>query len=191
MNELASPLPKLKKPQVLKTLSGIGGRREALHSYRLEEISRAKEDFHVDNAWEDRVARETGSRPLAKRVSRLRRKYPYGTVPELLALDWLEAKGERYIFQAQLYGGWRPGGLIPDFLLFRSSRAIAINIMGNHWHDQPGKRERDESDRLRMLGSTYAGSRIDKVVFVWENALVRNRDSVMENALMGMDSNKG
>lgn len=182
---LESPFRKLRKNKNLVTLSGLNGERLRLDGLQAPDVSRAKEDFFTDKAWEDRIARETGDRRLAQRVSRLKLRHPYGTVPELITLDWLEARNERYVFQTQLYGGWVKGGLIPDFVL--NARRMAWNIMGDYWHTLEGKPQRDESDRLRMLGSYVDGVKIERVVFIWESQLMRNRQRVLEDALAGIE----
>lgn len=187
---LESPLKKIRKPKLLKTLAGIGGRRPPLYNLQLPEISRQKEDFFVDNSWEDRVARETGDRPLAKRLSNLRKEFPYGTVPELITLDWLRGKNERYIYQAQLYGGWVAGGLVPDFVVLSRGRAMAWLVNGNYFHDRPGKREKDEADKLRLLGANINGVEIQKVVILWESRLLRDSEATLEDALAGFERGK-
>jgi hypothetical protein len=122
-------------------------------------------------------------------TSMKRDKHPYGTVPELIMLDFLEMKGERYKYQAQLYGGWRSGGLIPDFVVSRGGQARALLINGTYWHNVPGKREKDASDKLRILGSYFDGELITGVTIVWESRLMGpGRNSVMEDALAGIEA---
>lgn len=120
----------------------------------------------------------------------LKKEFPYGTVPELLALDFLRSHREQYIYQAQLLGGFRPGGVVPDFLVMRNAAITALLIQGNYWHNLPGMKQADEVDKYRLLGTTYEGRRIQRVVFVWETRLIsgrEGRDSVMENALSGIE----
>jgi hypothetical protein len=115
-------------------------------------------------------------------------KHPYGTVPELIMLDFLEQKGERYKYQAQLYGGWRSGGLIPDFVVSRGGQARALLINGNYWHNVPGKREKDAADKLRILNSYFDGERISAVTIVWESRLMGSgRNAVMQDAIVGIE----
>lgn len=128
---------------------------------------------------------------LARRIRKLQKdKYPYGTVPELLMLDYLDAHGERYKYQAQLLGGFRNGGLVPDFVVQRAGGWRALNIQGQYWHQVPGKMVKDAADKLRMIGLPYEGQPIVDVVFVWERRLMQpavGRDQVMQNAVAGIE----
>jgi hypothetical protein len=125
---------------------------------------------------------------LAKRVRQLQKdRYPYGTVPEMVMLDFLERKGETFHYQAQVMGGWRGGGLVPDFVVSRGGTQTAILIQGIYWHNLPGKREKDIADKLRLLGSYYEGKTIDNVVFVWETQIMQpnpKREIVLEDAIV-------
>ena len=122
-------------------------------------------------------------------MAALEQQHPYGTLPELVMLDYLERVGERFVYQAQLLGGYRSGGLVPDFVVSRNGNALAIGIQGNFWHNIPGKKVKDEADRQRMLGQFVQGEVITRVVFVWENKVVYNdeRDRVMADALAGVE----
>lgn len=128
---------------------------------------------------------------LAKRIRKLQHsKYPYGTVPELLMLDYLDSQGERYKYQAQLFGGFRSGGLVPDFVVSRGGGWRAINIQGQYWHQVPGKMVKDAADKLRMIGAPYEGQTIVDVIFVWERRIMQpnpGRDQVLQNAVAGIE----
>lgn len=184
---IESPFERIRKPASLKRLSRPGGRREPLWRMKLEEISREKTTFDTGDDWEQRVARDTNNPQLARRLSSLRRRYPYGTVPELIMLDWLERRNERYIYQAQLFGGWVKGGVVPDFVLPRHGRATAVFINGNFWHDRPGKREKDRADKMRVLGEYVGGVKVTQSVIVWESRLLRDPDETMESAVAGFE----
>lgn len=139
----------------------------------------------VTDDFEQEVARALQDDRLAKRVvSLIQTKHPYGTVPEMIMLDFLEEKGERYKYQAQLFGGWRQGGIIPDFLV----RGNALFIQGVYWHNIPERRQKDASDKLRVLGQYFDGELIERATFVWEDKLMgANRRAVMELALQGIE----
>lgn len=149
------------------------------------------DDFHVDTTddYEDEVIRALGDVQLGKRIIALKNdKYPYATIPELIYLDWLDRKGERYTFQAQLFGGWRGGGLVPDFVVSRGGQARAILVNGTYWHQTPGKTTKDASDKLRLLNSYFNGVIITNVVIIWESRLMSSsRDQVMEASLVGIE----
>jgi hypothetical protein len=138
---------------------------------------------------EQELARALNDDRLARRIMRLKRgDYPYGTVPELIMLDFLMEKNERYKYQAQLFGGWRSGGLVPDFVVSRGGTARALLINGNYWHKVPGKQEKDASDKLRLTGSFYDGEVISDVTIVWESRLMSHeRRATMEQALQGVE----
>ena len=127
---------------------------------------------------------------LGKRVAKLEEKHHYATVPEMLAMDWLDKNLADYVFQAKVNGGFRPGGLVPDFVLRRMDKGIALLIHGEYWHNVPGKREKDAVDKLRLVGQYTNGVYIDKAVIVWESRLMRSkqqRDEAMTAALQGIE----
>jgi hypothetical protein len=146
-------------------------------------------EFDTTPDEEQELARALKDDRLAKRVISMKeKKHPYGTVPELIMLDYLEERGERFTYQAQLFGGFRAGGLVPDFVVSRSGTGLALNIQGNFWHNVPGKRVKDTADKLRMLNTYYNGDVIRKVIFVWESRLMStSRREVMSAALDGVE----
>lgn len=191
MNTLRSkPIRRINKKMTFATMPDMTGRRK--RKTEPLPLLPVGDDLHVDmtDDFYDELARALKNDQLARKVTNLiRDKYPYGTVPEMLMLDFLEMKGERYKYQAQLYGGWRSGGLIPDFVVSRGGQARALNIQGDYWHNVPGKREKDAADKLKMLGSYFDGELITGVTFVWESRLMGpGRGAVMEDALVGIES---
>lgn len=180
-------LRRLAKLKTIASLPGLDGKRvreqaavEMLPSGRREEPDPQESEF------EARVRRALGTQ-VAKRVMSLRKKHPSGTVPELVAMDWLERYKIPYTYQAQVYGGWKPGGIVPDFLVYQGGGSTALLINGNYWHGQPERRAKDASDKLRLLGTWHEGAYIQSVVIVWESALLANRDVVMQAALLGLE----
>jgi hypothetical protein len=183
------PLKRINKKMNFATLPDMTGRRK--RKTEPLPLLPVGDDSHVDmtDDFYDELARALKNDQLAKKVTNLiKDKHPYGTVPEMIMLDFLEMKGERYKYQAQLFGGWRSGGLIPDFVVSRGGQARSLNIQGDYWHTVPGKREKDASDKLRMIGTYFDGELITGVTFVWEHALMgASRMSVMEDALVGIE----
>lgn len=182
-------LKRLTKGATFATLPDVSGRRKrkapALPLLPVGD----DQDADVTDDYEQELARALKDDALAKKIVNLKKnKHPYGTVPELIMVDFLEQKGERYKYQAQLYGGWRSGGLIPDFVVSRNGSGRALLIQGVFWHNVPGKREKDAADKLRMLNAYFDGELITDVIYVWENRLMSSdRNSVMENALSGIE----
>jgi hypothetical protein len=184
------PIRRINKKMTFATLPDMTGRRK-----RKEEplpLLPVGDDFHVDTTddFYDRLSSALKNDQLARKVVNLiKDKHPYGTVPEMIMLDFLEQKGERYKYQAQLYGGWRSGGLVPDFVVSRGGQARALLVNGSYWHNVPGKREKDAADKLRLLNSYFDGELITGVTIVWESRLMgAGRNTVMEDALVGIES---
>lgn len=178
----------------MKGFSGLGrgmmdlsGRRTRKEQVGLPQVSEDKTAFDQTDDTEDRLAAELHDRTLAKRVLSLQKRHPDGSVPEMLIMDYLDSRRERYVYQAQLYGGWVAGGAVPDFMVQRNGQMMALQAMGNYWHTKPGKQESDEAQRLLLLASNFGGERISKVVYVWESRLLRNRNETMEAALAGVE----
>lgn len=176
-------LKKIRKPSSIRRLGSLDGSRRK-QGTEPEYVSRAKHEFDTTSDTEDRLARELRSRELAKRVVSLQKKHPYGTVPELLTVDYLDKKGERYTYQAQLFGGWVRGGLIPDFLVHNPSGLLALLINGNYWHPSQGK---NEADKLRIKAALWEGSEIQNAIIVWESRLMQDRDDTLDAALAGIE----
>jgi hypothetical protein len=137
------------------------------------------------------LSRALASESLAKRIRTLQReRHPYGTVPEMITLDYLEKNNREHVYQAALYGGNRPGGLIVDFLVEMPGGWRGLAIQGIYWHNIPGKREKDTADKLRTIGTKYMGQVIFDVVFVWENQIVcpdPKRTAVLDDSLVGIE----
>ena len=196
-------MPKLKTPKPkrlrgawsegyrsLPTLDGRRHRNPTLLTLPTPEFG-FKEQFDTTEDDVQELAKVLQDESLARRIRKLQHtKYPYGTVPELLMLDFLDSRGERYKYQAQLFGGFRYGGLVPDFVIAKAGGWRAINIQGQYWHNIPGKKVKDAADKLRMVGATYEGQQITDVIFVWERRLMQpdtQRDRTLENAVAGVE----
>jgi hypothetical protein len=64
---------------------------------------------------------------------------------------------------------------------------VAWLVNGDYWHSRPEVAESDITDRLRFLGATYHGIKIEKVVQLWEGRIYRNRPQVFEMGLAGIE----
>lgn len=192
---MCNPLPepkvfkRLRKVKAWTTLPGINGKRDG--GGALEPLPTGlRERFDLTDDRVDRLANVLGDEKLAKRVYSMQdNDYPYATVPELIMVDFLEKRGERYKFQAQLYGGYRQGGLIPDFVVSRGGNSRALLINGIYWHNIPGKRQKDAADKLRLLGQYIDGDLISDATIIWESRIVDDpeRERNMQLALEGTE----
>jgi hypothetical protein len=134
-----------------------------------------------------RIGRKPKDWKLAQRVAALMQQHPNGTIPELVAMDWLNQQQIEYIYLAQIYGGHRrKGGVEVDLLFQYAGVGIAWLVHGEYWHSRPEVSASDAIDRLRFLGATYHGIRIDKVVALWESDIYHRRPSVFELGLLGL-----
>lgn len=183
MNEL-KPLSTKVRKKGLATLPDATGRRQRKSLANWDYVSREGERFDLTSDHEDKLANALKDRSLARRIVKLQEKHPYGTVPEMMAVDYLQRKQERYTYQAQLYGGWRAGGMVPDFVVHRPGGLLAMLINGNYWHPHPQK---NEADKMRIRGAPTDGGRISNVVIVWESALMRMKDEVLDAAMAGIE----
>lgn len=144
--------------------------------------------FDVTDDREQEIARALRDSTLARKIMALLKKFPYGTLPEMVALEYLERAGERFTYQAQVMGGWRQGGLVPDFVVSRGGNALALLINGVYWHNLPGKSEVDATSKLRLVGQYVNGARITDAIIVWESALLSPaRERVLDAALQGVE----
>lgn len=176
----------LKLPRKIKGLRGLPGLhgKRKKREWKPEYLSRDKTEFRLTSEQEDRLARALRSNTMARRVITLLKKYPYGTVPEMLVMDYLDARSIEYTYQVALFGGHRPGGLVPDFLLVKGGKYGALLVNGNYWHQQP---EKDQAAKLQLMAGAWQGRRITTAVIVWESALIRDRDGTMDAAMAGIE----
>jgi hypothetical protein len=138
-----------------------------------------------------RLAEELGDVALAKRILKLKAKFfnaNSGTIPELIVMDWLDRHNFRYEFQFWILGGRAlRGGQVLDFVVDVGTRVIIIEPQ-TYWHTRPGNRQRDEAQRLALLGVTIWG-KPTKVVECWERRLLDKylREPVMQAAVNGVE----
>lgn len=172
----------ISKSRDMKRLRGIGA-RERQQPPQAPDVPPVTQP---DRGREEELAQALGDDELARRVVKLTERFPYGTVPEMLAMDWLDKNLADYVYQAQVNGGYRQGGQVPDFVVKQGDRGIALLIQGDYWHNVPGKRQADEADRIRLRGQYYQGVILEAVIWIWESLLMQSkqrRDEVMAAAL--------
>lgn len=172
----ARGLGKLKfKTDIVKIQSIGGGEQINLEDDELADLIRT-------------LGNNNQARRLAKRVQRLKRQYPRGTVPELVAVDWMIRNGHWFVYQAPLLGGRSgKGGAVADIVTQSGGKGIVIRVQGDYWHSLRPQRERDAASKVTLIGATYASLRISYVVDAWENRLYKNPSYVMAQALMGIE----
>lgn len=137
---------------------------------------------------EREVTRTLGDPVLAKRVLKLQEDNPLGTLPELVAMDWLNSRHFQYFYQVHVLGGRRAGGLVPDFVIPQSaSSTLALLVNGSYWHSGFAQKDRDSSAKIRLVGTNVFGFHIDKVVEVWDTKLYADRDATMNAAMGGVE----
>jgi hypothetical protein len=146
-----------------------------------------EDEPHVSEIW-IRLGRKSNDLKTAKRVAHLMEQYPNGTIPELVAMDWLNQNQVQYEYLAQVRGGRsRLGGVEADFLIQAGGVGLVWLINGNYWHSRPEVAESDVVDKLRFLGSTYHGIRIEKVCALWERRVYEDRPQIFELAMVGIE----
>lgn len=157
------------------------------------QLPKETERFDFSSQREDQIANLTESRSLAKRIMALQKKWPYGTLPELIAIDWLERHGyvenSGYLYQTGLLGGRTPGGVVPDIVVFDGSRTWVWQIQGNYWHHRPERAALDAIQISVLRAATIRGRPVTGVVAIWERRLVdkRLREGVLYAAMAGQE----
>src|SRR3990167_8818279 len=87
------------------------GRRS---DFRVPDVDRP-DAFDVTSDVEDKIYNEVGDRSLAKRVHELQGRYPAGSLPELVVMDWLTRHRIPFTYQVPVAGGRSiKGGLVLD-----------------------------------------------------------------------------
>lgn len=185
-------LETLKKPKGLKGLPGLGDK------VKMPPLPKPPQPPRVVDLTDNEVARLTiafGDERLAKRIIKLREKYPDASTLEVAMIEFFERKGIRFFFQQWLFGGRKVRyGQVIDFIIDRGAYMLVIEAQGNYWHTRKGKPQVDAAQRLALLGSTFRGKEIKSVVNVWESRIVQPSRSVRERtmnaALVGMELGK-
>jgi len=173
---------------------GAGGIGKMLFRTDIERIPPMDGGPQIDLESDELVAlirtlgNNSQAKRLARRVMRLRREFPRGTVPELVAVDWMRRNGHWYVYQAPLLGGRSSkGGAVADIVTQSGGKGIVIRIQGDYWHSLRPQAERDQASKITLIGATYAGLRVDYVIDAWENKLYRNPGYVLSQAMIGVE----
>lgn len=188
LNELPD-LKRLRKRKGLKGLPGLGRKARTLPLPVL-----GQQPTRVAVLTDERLARLTnqlGEQALAKRVLALQQKWPLGTVPELIVMDFLERRHFSYEFQFWVFGGRaRKGGAVLDFVIDVGTGVIAVWVNGNYWHGRAGRSEVDHAQRLAVMGIRIWGKRVSATVSIWESRIATNNKFKREQALNAMIQGK-
>ena len=181
-------LAKLEKSKSMKGLPGIGGKRKQEPLPSLGQQPQRVQGM-VDDALA-RLTQELQDEQLAKKVLKLKEKFPDGTIPELIVMEWLDRRGFEYRFQMWVLGGRvLKGGQVLDFAVDLGIRTLILEVQGRYWHTRPGKMEIDEGQKLALLGLEIFGKRVGAVVEVWDTRLLdkKQKDRVMNLAIAGVE----
>lgn len=175
-------LEKLKKPDSMKGLSGLG------KTTKLPPLPKPQQQApRVENLVDQALMRLTdvvGDEKLAKRILKLKEKYPDASTLECAMMEYFDRKGIRYIFQQTLLGGRKVRyGQVVDFLIDKGAYVLVIEAQGNYWHTRRGKPQVDAAQRLALLGTTYRGKPIQQVVEVWESRIMQPKRSMRERTM--------
>lgn len=125
---------------------------------------------------------------LAKRVLKLKLQYPAGTIPELIAMDFLLQEKARFVFQQDFAGGRAAlGGLVVDFFIDKGGSGLVWMIQGEYFHSQFPQVQKDAAAKAILLGSYINGRQIKRVVEIWENKIYENRPEVFKFGFEGIE----
>ena len=184
----------------LEGLSGLGklsglrglGKRPKSQPTPLDSLPTGTEETPlVADDLESRVAKALGDERLAKKIVKLKEKFPLGSMPELVAYEWMERKKMRFLYQQNVFGGRaRRGGYVPDFIVDRGGWAQVWQVQGNYWHSQPGQAQEDQAMKFALTGATINGLKVNQVIFLWESRIMnddKSRERVFNAALGGRE----
>jgi hypothetical protein len=181
--------PKFDKPRKrgFKKTKNLFGSQPKERKYEFAEMTGLPEMIDPRSEKEKQVARTLGDDKLAKKIIELQGEHPNGTLPELLTLHYLIRWNVPHWYQVALFGGHIRDGLIPDFVVNQGGTGLAIEVQGNYWHEGFVNEEIYTRKQYRMLGQIVNGTRIDRVVEVWENKLYADAERVLRLALAGIE----
>lgn len=177
----------LQKLGGLAGLPGLGGKRPKMLELDVAGVGGAENLRDEKAAQMERLLHDG---QLVKRVRKLQARYPNGTLPELVAMDWLMQNGQDFLFQYPLHGGRATrGGLVSDFVVFHGSTADVWFIQGDYWHSRLGNLsvEKNTADKLRTVGQWVQGRRIEKALELWERRIYEQRPQIFVMALAGIE----
>lgn len=134
----------------------------------------------------DALIRKLKDPVLAKRVYNLRDQFPDGTVPELVAMDWLNRSQVKYIYQAQYGIRGHRGLVMPDFVIDSNGMGSAWQIQGEYWHTKRKTPEYDRRQRQQILNEDVNGITIKRYVELWESDIYNKNPDVFVMAMAGI-----
>jgi len=139
-----------------------------------------------------RLTNQLGDEALAKRVLKLQKKWPKGTTPELVVMDFLERRRVTYGFQVWVIGGRKiKGGQVLDFVVDQGRNVHIWEVQGMYWHLRQDKLATDAAQRMALMGIRIWGKKVGAVVELWDSRLATDnrakRSQVMEAAMQGRE----
>lgn len=174
--------PKFGKPKSFKKLSGLG-KKQGVEP--LPDLDDGPE--RVLNLVDDELTRLTdalGDEQLAKKVLKLKEKHPTGTMLELTVMEYLDRKRIRYVFQQWLLGGRiLKGGQVTDYIVDAGPTVMVWECQGQYWHSRPGSVANDSAQEMALLGITFQGKKISKVIEIWESRIMQPNKAMREQTL--------
>lgn len=125
----------------------------------------------------------------ARRCRRLAEQGVRGTLPELVAYDWLTTRNIGFDFQSSVLGGiFELGAALVDFAInLPVGYWTLLRIQGTYWHTQASVMARDEYQKGRLEKAKYRGRPVKAVVDIWEHRLYEDTGTVMQRALYGLE----
>jgi hypothetical protein len=182
--------PAFGKPKALKKLKGLGKATGAMPLPKLDNPV-VREEQPVDSEL-SRLTATLGDAKLAKKVLRLKTRYPDASTLEVVMIEWFDRKHVKYVFQQWLLGGRAiKGGQVTDFIVDAGMFQIVIEAQGSYWHNRLGSKQHDEVQKFRLIGLTFQGKKIKSVINVWESKIMQPikaiREQTMRLAISGID----
>lgn len=129
----------------------------------------------------------------AKSILTLEGQFPSHTMPELVAMDWLNGAQADYVSQASVMGGRRQrGGMVPDFLVRQGGHWNAWLIQGDYYHssgfqERYQQQGRDMVAKLRLTKSYFAGVTIERVITMNESQIYDEKPLIFQLAMLGQE----
>ena len=112
----------------------------------------------------------------ARIAQRMRREGNSGTIPELLAQDWLYRRKIPFVAQVEI-----PQAHARVDIIVREE--IAIRVQGEYFHSASSPHDKSQKYALKLLGF--------RPVDVWETVIYRARDYAMGAAIRGREVGRG
>jgi hypothetical protein len=135
--------------------------------------------------WMTKVSRERAMRAL-----RVQKQGVVGSLPELLAYDWLQSRNRIFDFQSSIMGGRLiMGGAVADFIIedLIPGGLVVWRVQGDYWHIQPDRVQSDFMQKERLLSESYMGVPVEQVVDLWESSIYWAAPFVFEMAEGGVE----